>query len=113
MSTHRHSHTTATARQAAVCMCVWGQSCTSFAAGHAVHLIQARVVAATPSEWVDAIVTEAQSGEITLRTLDGLTVTLWNAAGAQNAVTTGEPVAYHPRYHALSAAGRLFNVATI
>ena len=53
-------------------MCSQGAPCSSFAPGHAVHLIQARLVSATPREWVDAIVehSDAQDGVVVVRTLD-------------------------------------------
>lgn len=104
--------TPAPVRQDAPCMCASGGRCTSFAPGHAVHLIQARLVSATPTEWVDALVTfsDAQRGEIVLHTLgEGARIEVWNGAGAGNAVTVGAPVAYHPRYHVLSVGEHLFN----
>lgn len=105
--------TPAPVRQDAVCMCARGGACSSFAPGHAVHLIQARLVAATPSEWVDAVVTtvDAAAGTIVLHgILDDVEIALWNGAGAADAVSAGSPVAYHPRYHALHADGRVYNV---
>jgi hypothetical protein len=49
-----------------------GRACSSFAAGHAVHLIQSRLVSATPGEWVDAIaVASAADGTLTIVTLEG------------------------------------------
>nr|WP_206686595.1 MULTISPECIES: hypothetical protein [Microbacterium] len=91
-------------------MCARGGACSSFAPGHAVHLIQARLVSATPAEWVDATVSEHhEDGTLVLHTLDGERIELWNGAGAAGTVRSGEPVALHSRYHALSAAGRLFN----
>ncbi len=108
--------TPAPVRQDAVCMCARGGACSSFAPGHAVHLIQARLVAATPVEWVDAVVTavDAAAGTIVLHgLLDDLEITLWNGAGAADLASPGAPVAYHPRYHALHAAGRVFNVLDV
>ena len=107
-----HRHLTPTpVRQDAICMCARGGACSSFAPGHAVHLIQARVVSATPTEWVDAIVGEVSpaDGTLVLHTLDGSRVELWNGAGAADAVTAGAPVAFHPRYHVLAVGGTLFN----
>jgi hypothetical protein len=96
-------------------MCAAGGACSSFAPGHAVHLIQARLVSATASEWVDAIVESVHAdGSIVLRRFaDDVRVAVWNGAGAAEAVASGAPVAYHPRYHALSADGRLFNTASV
>ncbi|MFT4135669.1 hypothetical protein [Microbacterium sp.] len=115
MSTQRDSLTPVPARQAALCMCANGAACTSFAPGHALHLIQARLVAATPREWQDAIVQacDERDGVVVLRTLDdGALLTVWNAEGAAATVRAGDPVSLHARYHVL-AVGRQtrFNVA--
>lgn len=97
------------------CMCARGAQCSSFAPGHAVHLLQRRVVAATPSEWLDGVVSSADpaSGELVVHALDGTELRLWNGAGAAAAASPGEPVAVHGRYHALWGAGRLYNVARL
>lgn len=113
MSTPQNRLTPAPVRQDALCMCVHGSACSSFAPGHAVHLIQARLIAATPSEWVDAIATPGHDGALELHTLDGDRIHVWNGAGAAAHVAAGEPVAYHPRYHAVSVGARTFNVAVI
>ena len=98
-------------RERAACMCSHGGRCSSFAPGHALHLIQARLASATPGEWVDAIVTstDASEGSLLLHTVDGAPVALWSGAGAADHLVVGTPVAFHPRYHALSVGGRLFN----
>jgi hypothetical protein len=100
-------------RERAACMCVSGQPCSSFAPGHALHLIQARLSSATPTEWVDAIVetTDAETGVVVLRTLeDGHRVELWSGAGAARDVAAGAPVALHGRYDVLAAGASRFNV---
>jgi len=113
VSTPQNRLTPAPVRRDAICMCATGGACSSFAAGHAVHLIQARLVSATPTEWVDAIVTRVDDeGLVELATLDGEIVELWNGAGAAD-TPTGTPVAFHPRYHALHAGGRLFNALAL
>jgi len=110
VSTPQNRLTPAPVRQDAICMCARGGACSSFAPGHAVHLIQARLASATPAEWVDATVSAREDdGTLTLHTLDGERIELWNGAGAAAAAHVGEPVALHARYHALSIAGRLFN----
>ena len=115
MSTPQHRLTPAPVRRDAACMCAHGGACSSFAPGHAVHLIQARLVSATPTEWVDAIVTtvDASAGDLGLHTLDGRALALWNAAGAAQTLAPGEPVAFHERYHAVSVGGRLYNVLPV
>lgn len=99
-------------RERAACMCATGGSCSSFAPGHALHLIQARLASATPTEWADAIVeaVDAEGRSITLRTLeDGIVVELWSGAGAATAVAPGLPVALHARYDVLSVGRTQFN----
>lgn len=115
MSTSQNRLSPAPARRDALCMCVHGRACSSFAPGHAVHLIQSRLVSATPAEWVDAIVVASNpvDGAVRLHTLDGRELTVWNGAGAAALLHTGDPVAVHERYHALSAGGRLFNVVAV
>ena len=100
-------------RERAACMCVSGRPCSSFAPGHALHLIQARLSSATPTEWVDAIVeaTDAETGVVVLRTLeDGHRVELWSGAGAAHEVGAGAPVALHGRYDVLATGESRFNV---
>lgn len=110
MSTQQNRLTPTPVRQDAICMCARGGACSSFAPGHAVHLIQARLASATPTDWADATVSaRGDDGTLLLHTLDGERIELWNGAGAAEAVSVGEPVALHTRYHALSVAGRLFN----
>jgi hypothetical protein len=116
VSSQQNRRTPAPVRRDELCMCGHGGVCSSFEPGHAVHLIQARVVASTPSEWVDAIVTAGSDadGTLLLHTLaDGTAISLWNGAGAAAAAPVGTPVAYHPRYHTLSAGGRLFNALSL
>ncbi len=100
-------------RERAACMCVHGESCSSFAPGHALHLIQARLSSATPSEWVDAIVesTDAENGVVFVRTLiEGERVELWNGSGAARETVTGAPVALHGRYDVLAVGSLRFNI---
>lgn len=95
-------------------MCAHGEACSSFAPGHALHLIQARLVAATPSEWIDAVVeaTDAAHGETLLRTLaDERRILVWSAS--VSGVAVGEPVALHGRYRVLAAGEQRINVAVL
>lgn len=111
-----HSHfSPLTVRERDTCMCIRGEKCSSYAPGHGLHLIQARLVSATPSEWRDAIVesSDAATGDIVVRTIDGgPAVSLWNGAGAADAVSPGTPVALHGRYHVLAIGPARFNVLT-
>ncbi len=115
MSTQSNRLTPTPVRQDAICMCALGGACSSFEPGHAVHLIQSRLVSATPAEWLDAIVTsvDATEGTVLVHTLDGRAVSLWNGSGAAGALEPGTPVAFHERYHALSVGGRLFNALVL
>ena len=100
-------------RERAACMCVHGESCSSFAPGHALHLIQARLASATPSEWVDAIVEQADAanGVVVLRTVtDAEQIELWSGSGAAHEATPGTPVAFHGRYDVLAVGSLRFNV---
>jgi hypothetical protein len=100
-------------RENAACMCDHGDLCSSFAPGHALHLIQARLASATPSDWSDAIVesADAESGVIVVRTLtDAAPIELWSGAGAALVLTSGSPVAVHERYHVLAVGRERFNI---
>jgi hypothetical protein len=95
-------------------MCVHGESCSTFAPGHALHLIQARLASATPSDWQDAIVqaTDAAAGAVTLRMVDAAElIELWSGAGAARELAPGTPVALHGRYDVLAVGTARFNVA--
>lgn len=102
-------------RERSACMCLHGQVCSSFAAGHALHLIQARIASATPADWVDAIVEQADAvtGELVVRALDGTAHALWNASGAALEAAPGTPVALHARYGVLAVGRTQFNVASV
>lgn len=102
-------------RERAACMCSRGGRCSSFAPGHALHLIQARMASATPAEWVDGLVESADpvSGDLVVRTLDGAAHTLWNASGAALEAAPGTPVALHARYGVLAVGRTAFNVAAV
>ncbi|MEQ6896612.1 hypothetical protein [Microbacterium sp. KR10-403] len=113
MSTPLTRQTPFEVRERVECMCGHGGACSSFAPGHALHLIQARIASATPSEWADALVTgvDAATGDIRLLALDGTTYEIWNAGGAALEVEPGSPVALHPRYGVLAVGRIQYNVA--
>jgi len=100
-------------RERAACMCQHGDRCSSFAPGHALHLIQARIASATPAEWVDGIVEQADAatGNLVVRGLDGAAHALWNGSGAALEAAQGTPVALHVRYGVLAVGRTQFNVA--
>ena len=113
MSTPRNHLSPLSVRERSACMCRHGFACSSFEAGHALHLIQARIASATRSEWVDAIVEQADatSGDLLARTLDGTAHALWNGAGAALEAPAGTPIALHVRYGVLAVGRTQFNVA--
>jgi hypothetical protein len=96
-------------------MCVHGRACSTFAPGHALHLIQSRLAAATPAEWADAIVESTHAdGTIVVRTLsDQAPIAVWSGSGAASEVAAGSPVALHRRYAVLAIGSRRFNVAPL
>ena len=99
-------------RERAACMCDHGDVCSSFAPGHALHLIQARMASATPLSWIDAVVEAADpaSGNLHLRTLDGERIPVWSAGGAALEAPAGTPVALHGAYDVLAVGRVLYNV---
>ncbi|GLK24253.1 hypothetical protein GCM10017607_15710 [Microbacterium thalassium] len=97
-------------------MCVDGGRCSSYAPGHALHLIQARLSSATPAEWIDGIVVsaDAATGEIVVAALvEDRTRTVWSGAGAASALAAGTPVALHGRYDVLAVGTARYNVAPL
>ncbi|MFJ4046356.1 hypothetical protein ACIPV2_11480 [Microbacterium sp. NPDC089987] len=100
-------------RERAACMCDHGDVCSSYAPGHALHLIQARMASATPLGWTDAVVetADAASGVLRLRTLDGDLLSVWSAGGAALEAPAGTPVALHTAYDVLAVGRALYNVA--
>lgn len=113
MSSHPHQKPRLEVCERATCMCEHGEACSSFAPGHALHLIQSRLAAATPSEWADAIVEHAdtRSGVIIARALaDGAPLALWNGSGAAAVLTAGTPVSVHGRYNVLAVGRVRFNI---
>jgi hypothetical protein len=97
-------------------MCHNGRPCTSYDPGHALHLIQSRLAAATPAEWVDGIVVDADAarGTVTVRGWGADADTVYfSAAGAAETARPGEPVAVHSRYRVLAAGRARFNVREV
>ena len=113
MSTAPRTATALEVSERAACMCEHGDVCSSFAPGHALHLIQARLASATPNDWVDGIVAsaDAATGAVVVNTLDGDAYSLWNASGAALEAPAGTPVALHARYNVLAVGRVQFNVA--
>ncbi|GAB3604429.1 hypothetical protein [Microbacterium aureliae] len=100
-------------RERAICMCATDGPCTSYAPGHALHLIQARLASATPSEWVDGFVEQADAatGVVVIAPLAGGEArTVWSGAGAARRVEAGTPVALHGRYDVLAVGTARYNI---
>lgn len=115
MSTPLNHLSPLSVRERSACMCRHGFACSSFEAGHALHLIQARIASATPAEWVDAIVEHADgtTGDLVVRTLDGTVHDLWNGASCALEAPAGTPIALHVRYGVLAVGRTQFNVALV
>ncbi|MEV4737673.1 MULTISPECIES: hypothetical protein [unclassified Microbacterium] len=115
MSTPQNHLSPSTVRERSACMCDHGDVCSSYAPGHALHLIQARLASATPSDWADALVerADAATGRLVVRTLDGAAHELWSRAGAALEAPAGTPVALHGRYGVLAVGRTQFNVARV
>ena len=85
--------TTARLQQSLATACEQGEMCVHDRSGHQLSAIQWRLATATPSGWVDALVTAVESdGWITVATLDGESTRLWNHADRTSSLRVGEPV---------------------
>ncbi|WP_439594173.1 hypothetical protein [Microbacterium sp.] len=116
MSTPRLHLPPRSVRERAACMCATGGTCSSYAPGHALHLIQTRLASATPTEWVDGVVSAADAarGEVVVAPLDGgAAITVWSAGGAASIAVVGTPVAIHGRYDVLAIGRERFNTARV
>ncbi|MEO6201248.1 MAG: hypothetical protein ABIX44_08805 [Cryobacterium sp.] len=94
------------------CTSAPGESCLHPGAGHAMHALQERVTAATPSKWQDGFISHVSAGGwIGVDLLEtGATLWLWNHADLTASVTIGQPVAVHALYHALAVGAGRVNV---
>jgi hypothetical protein len=94
-------------------MCAPGSDCDTLSAGHSLSFMRHRLAAATPSKWVDAIVSEVVSdGRIRVTTVgDRGEVVLWHHADLTSILEIGEPVALHSVYQVLAAGSNWVNVA--
>lgn len=114
MSSPRSNTPPLLVREAAVCMCDHGGRCSSFEPGHALHLIQSRLASATPSDWADAFVDDADAATGVIRLTafaTGEQIVVWSASGAAIDLAPGTPVALHARYDVLAIGGVRYNVA--
>lgn len=92
-------------------VCESGAMCADTRPGHALHAVQLRLAAATPSQWVDALVVGVRRGGwVDAVTLGGTAVTVWNHGDLAAVVSAGQPIAVHAVYNVLSAGSRRFNV---
>ncbi|MFC4224837.1 hypothetical protein [Lysinibacter cavernae] len=86
-------------------------------AGFHMHMALSRVVASTPSQWRDYVVTGfGADGTISVSTFwEGSSqradqLTLWHHLDLRGLVEVGSPVSVHNTYHVLSVGGDRFNV---
>ena len=113
---HREPHAVTEPRTGAVMGmrgCVDVSDCSSDRPGHGLHAMQLRLASATPSKWVDAIVTAVDAdGFATLAPIAGDRVRrVWHHDAFSGALAAGDPVAVHAVYGVLAASGRRFSVA--
>ena len=103
---------TARLQQSLATACEQGMMCVHDRAGHQLGAIQWRLATATPSGWVDGIVSAVDvDGWVTVATLDGATERVWNHADLTTTLRVGEPVSVHDRYAVLVAGELRLNVA--
>ncbi|MCP2031241.1 hypothetical protein L1277_001332 [Okibacterium sp. HSC-33S16] len=86
--------------------------CDKTTAGHGLRALQVRVVAATPSKWIDGIVEQASAnGWIRIALIDsGETRWVWNHTNLSSEAKPGTPVALHSLYATLVIGSRRINV---
>ena len=93
------------------CVCELGEMCADTRPGHGLHALQLSLAAATPSQWIDLVVSAAtDTGWVEAYDLDGTPIALWNHRDLADVVSPGDPVALHAAYNVLSAGARRFNV---
>jgi len=92
--------------------CTDASDCTHGGPGHRIRSLQARVAAATPSKWRDAIVRDvAQDGWIAVELFEsGEVVWVWHHADLSDALVQSDPVALHGLYNTLAVGERLVSV---
>lgn len=100
-------------------------ACANRGPGHELQPIQARVAAATPSKWVDGIVSSVSAdgwigvrlfGHAELPGASGMeaeTVWVWNHADLTEHLATGSPVAVHALYNVLASGRSRISVVRI
>lgn len=113
---HREPHAVTEPRTGAVMGmrgCERAHECSSDRPGHGLHAMQLRLSTATPSKWVDAIVTAVDGdGFATLAAIDGGgTRRVWHHDAFAGTLRLGDPVAVHALYGVLAAGGQRFSVA--
>lgn len=90
-------------------------ACAKRGPGHALHPIQARAAAATPSKWVDGIVRCATSdGWIGVNPI-GLSDTIWawHHESVAASLSAGTPVAVHQTYQVLASGSARLSIITL
>jgi hypothetical protein len=79
--------------------------------GYGLHPIVRCAAVATPSQWIDSLVTSvARDGWLELTTLDGETLRRWHHEDLGEVLATGSPVAVHAQYGVLAHGETLWSV---
>jgi len=112
---HREPHAATqprTGRATGMRGCVHASECSSDRPGHGLHAMQLRLATATPSKWLDAIVTSIDAdGFASVATLAGGARRVWHHDAFAGALQVGDPVGVHGVYGVLAAGGLRFSVA--
>lgn len=113
---HREPHAVTEPRTGAVMGmrgCEHASACSSDRPGHRLHAMQMRLSNATPSKWVDAVVTAVDAdGFATVAALAGDDERrIWHHDAFSGALEPGDPVAVHAVYGVLAVGASRFSVA--
>ena len=112
---HREPHAVTEPRTGAVMGmrgCEHASDCSSDRPGHGLHAMQLRLATATPSKWIDGIVTSTDAdGFVTVAGLEGEARRIWHHDAFAGVLHPGDPIAVHAVYGVLAAGGRRFSVA--
>lgn len=86
-----------------------------YSLGHELHPIRRAAAAATPSLWVDAVVTRlADDGTFEITDIfTGGRFTLWNHRDVTPLTAVGELASYHPTYGVVALGPEWLSVETV
>ncbi|WP_168626393.1 MULTISPECIES: hypothetical protein [unclassified Cryobacterium] len=92
-------------------LCVNDEPCRLYRPGHHIHAIHWSAAHRSPEFLQDAIVRAVEGGRVDVEYLDGRSETYWNHHDLAAALSPGDPVSIHSRFHLLIVGMRSFNVA--